>query len=246
MKQENSKNITREKGIICIIPARGGSRRLPKKNILPLAGKPLIAYSIEQAKNSDLVTRVIVSTDDIEIATVARQYEAEVVNRPGELSTETASSESALIHVLQHLEKLEKFSPELIVFLQCTSPIRGHDDIDNAIKTLLEKNADSLFSAFRFNKYIWQIKDGTILPINYDYRNRWREQDFPLQFQENGSIYVLKPWILKKFNNRLGGTIAVYEMDYLYSFQIDFAEDFELCEYIMKNQLNKKPKKNEK
>ncbi|MBI5788350.1 MAG: acylneuraminate cytidylyltransferase family protein [Candidatus Schekmanbacteria bacterium] len=221
--------------IAAVIPARGGSKRIPGKNILSLRGKPLIAHSIEQARKSQLVNRVIVSTDDAEISQVSKQYGAEVIQRSRDLSTDTATSESALLHVLEYLETQENYLPDLLVFLQCTSPMRKDDDIDNAIRIMIEEKADTLFSAFRFNKYIWTMKNGVVNPINYDYQNRWREQDFPVQYQENGSIYVVKPAILKENNNRLGGKIAVYEMDYLNSFQLDSYEDIKLFEFLMTN-----------
>ncbi|MBI2288033.1 MAG: acylneuraminate cytidylyltransferase family protein, partial [Chloroflexi bacterium] len=122
---------------IAIIPARGGSKRIPRKNLLLLGGKPLLAYSIEHARQARRVDRTMVSTDDDEIAAVARQYGAEVVKRPPELSTDTATSEDALLHVLGYLEGKEHFTPDIVVFLQCTSPLRKPDDIDNAIGVLL-------------------------------------------------------------------------------------------------------------
>jgi len=222
-----------EKQIIAVIPARGGSKRVPRKNLLPLRGKPLIAHTIEHAKHSRLVNRIIVSTDDNEISDVAIQYGAEVIKRPPELSGDTASSEVALVHVVDWLAEKEKYEPDILVFLQCTSPIRKESDIDNAITVLLENNADSLFSACRFNKYIWRVSNGEVSPINYDYRHRWREQDFPHQVLENGSIFVFKTSILKELNNRLGGKIVVYEMDELRSIQIDSNEDIMLCNCIM-------------
>ncbi len=232
--------------IVTIIPARGGSKRLPRKNILPLAGKPLIAYSIERAKQSRLVNRVIVSTDDDEIANIANQYGADIVRRSEQLSSVNASSESALLHVLVYLEKKEKLYPDIIVFLQCTSPLIEQDDIDKAINSLIAQEADSLFSAFRFNKYIWHVTNGIVTSINYDYKSeRRREQEFPVQFQENGSIYVFKTWVLKKLKNRLGGKIAIYEMGYLNSFQIDTPEDFQLCECILKIKLQRSGLENE-
>jgi N-acylneuraminate cytidylyltransferase len=221
--------------IIAIIPARGGSKRIPHKNLFPLAGKPLIVHSIEQAKQSKLVNRVIVSTDDDEIANVSRQYGAEVILRPEELSTDTASSESVLIHVLEYLEKNESFYPDILVFIQCTSPLRRMSDIDNAIGAFLEQKADSLFTGYVFNKFIWDLSNGKLFSLNFDCKKpRWREQDFPLQLQENGSIYVIKPWVLKELKNRFGGKIAFFEMDYLDSFQIDSYEDIELLECIMR------------
>jgi CMP-N-acetylneuraminic acid synthetase len=225
-----------EKQIIAVIPARGGSKRVPRKNLLLLRGKPLIAHTIEHAKRSRLVSRIIVSTDDNEISDVAIQYGAEVIKRPPELSGNTASSEVALIHVVDWLAEKEKYEPDILVFLQCTSPIRNESDIDNAITVLLENNADSLFSGCRFNKYIWQVRNGEVSPINYDYRHRWREQDFPHQVLENGSIFVFKRSILKELGNRLGGKIAVYEMNELSSIQIDSNEDIMLCNCIMEMQ----------
>lgn len=222
-----------EKRIIAVIPARGGSKRVPRKNLLPLRGKPLLAHTLEQATRSRLVSRTIVSTDDQEISDAAIQYGAEVIMRPAELSGDTASSEAALLHVVAWLADQEKYEPDILVFLQCTSPLRNESDIDRAITVLLENHADSLFSACRFNKYIWQVRQGEASPINYDYRHRWREQDFPHQVQENGSIYVLKTSVLKERGNRLGGKIMVYEMDELSSIQIDSAEDILLCNCIL-------------
>lgn len=219
--------------VLAVIPARGGSKRIPRKNLLKLAGKPLIGYSIAHAKRSKLVNRIVVSTDDAEIAYTSKLDGAEVVWRPRELAGDVASSESVLIHVLDYLEVHEKYLPDLLVFLQCTSPLRNKNDIDDAINTLIKLNADSLFSARRFKKYIWQLTDGRVSPINHDYNHRWREQDFPFQVEENGSIYVIKPLILKQSDNRLGGKIAIYEMDELCSIQIDTYEDILLTEYIL-------------
>ena len=223
--------------IITIIPARSGSKRIPRKNIIPFLGKPLVEHSIEHAQKSRLVNRVIISTDDEEIAGIAAKCGAEVIKRPQDISGDKSSSETALLHVVDHLEKTEGYSPDIVVFLQCTSPLRKNDDIDNAIKILINKKSDSLFSVYRFNKYIWRLKNGSIIPVNYDYQNRWREQDFPIQYQENGSIYVFKPWVLKELKNRLGGKIEIFEMDYINSFQIDSYEDLALCECILEKGL---------
>jgi len=137
--------------IIAIIPARGGSKGIPKKNIQLLAGKPLISYTIDTAWHSEKITRVIVSTDDHEIAAVSKQYGAEVVWRPANISGDTASSEAALLHVLEHLKTTEYYQPDLIIFLQCTSPLTTHEDIDGTIQTLLDEDADSAFTATPFH-----------------------------------------------------------------------------------------------
>ena len=125
-----------EPGVLAIIPARGGSKGIPRKNVRPLLGRPLLAHSIEHARQAPSVTRVVVSTDDAEIAAVARRFGAEVVDRPAEISGDAASSESALLHVLDHLRDAEGYEPDLVVFLQATSPLRRPGDVQGAIETL--------------------------------------------------------------------------------------------------------------
>lgn len=218
--------------ILAIIPARGGSKGIPRKNVRLLAGKPLVAYTIEHACQARSVDRVVVSTDDPEIAVVSEQYGAEVVWRPAEISGDTASSESALLHTLDFLEQTEGYRPDLVVFLQCTSPIRRPEDIDQAVQILLDEDADSLLSVVPFHLFIWRLVDDQGQPVDYDYRHRPRRQDRQPEYMENGSIYVFKPWVLRRFNNRLGGKIALYVMDGWSSVDINTLRDLELCEWI--------------
>lgn len=219
--------------ILALIPARGGSRGIPRKNIQPVGGKPLLAYSIEHARQSPAVTRVIVSTDDSEIARVAQERSAEVIWRPAEISGDTATSESALLHALDHLRNTEDYEPDLVVFLQATSPLRQPDDVQKAVETLQYEQADSLFSACRVHGFVWRKQGDQLLSLTYDYRNRLRRQDSSEDLVENGSIYVFKPWVLRQFNNRLGGKIAVYLMNVLDSFQVDEQEDLSLMEQLL-------------
>lgn len=219
--------------VVAVIPARGGSKRLPKKNLLPLAGKPLLAHSIEQARAAQSVSRTIVTTDSDEIAAIARDFGAEVVRRPATLADDTATSESALAHALQILKESEGYIPELVVFLQCTSPIRCATDIDMAVQMLSLQKADSLLSVCRTHTFLWRRGPNGAESVNYDYRSRRRTQDMPEEFVENGSIYVFKPWVLEKFNNRLGGTIALFEMGFWTAWQIDTQDDFDFCEWVM-------------
>ena len=220
--------------VVAIIPARGGSKRLPRKNLMPVAGRPLVAHSIAHARQSRFVAEVYVSTEDPEIAGVARAYGADVVRRPAELAEDRATSEAALLHVLDERLRGGLPDPDLVVFLQCTSPVRRPDDIDGAVETLLLAGAESLFSACENNRLIWALKDGRPYSVNYDYQSRRREQDMEVQYRENGSIYVFRPEVLREHGNRLGGRIAVYEMDYWSSFQIDAAEHAELIEWVMR------------
>ncbi|MBI3088227.1 MAG: acylneuraminate cytidylyltransferase [Candidatus Omnitrophica bacterium] len=226
--------------IVTIIPARGGSARLPRKNLALLDGTPLVARSIEQARQGLPGGPVYVSTEDAEIAAAARASGAEVIERPAELATETAGSESALLHALDHLRAAQGGDPDLVVFLQCTSPIRQPDDIPNALRTLIEQGADSLFSAARSHGLLWRRGGQGLRSLNYDFTNRQRDQERPDEFRENGSIYVFKPWVLRRHQNRLGGKIAVYEMDYWSSFQVDSPEDLELCAWILRRQAGRR------
>lgn len=219
--------------IVAIIPARGGSKGIPRKNIRMLAGKPLLAWSIQAARGTPSIGRVVVSTDDAEIGAIAQQYGAEVIWRPAEISGDTATSESALVHALDYLRDTEQYMPDLIVFLQATSPLREPDDIQNAIKTLQREDADSLFSACPVHGFIWRRDQNGLQSLTYDYRHRQRRQEAPEDLMENGSIYVFKPWVLRELNNRLGGKITVYRMSVRHSFQVDDPDDLALIEQLM-------------
>ena len=223
--------------IITIIPARGGSKGLPGKNIKTLASLPLIAHSIINAKKAKLVDKVYVSTDDREIAEISSNYGAEIIDRPAELANDTASSESALIHAVEQIESTG-VEIDLVVFLQCTSPIRTGEDIDNAINKVTTESADSLLSVSPNHRFLWQEVNNEARSINYDYRHRLRRQDMQPQYVENGSIYIFKPWVLKELNNRLGGKIALFEMSEAASWEIDSLLDFEIAESLLKNSIN--------
>lgn len=219
--------------IIAIILARGGSKGIPRKNVRIIASKPLIAHTIEQAREAQGVNRIFVSTDDQEIARISKQYGAEIIWRPAELGSDNASSESALIHALNYLKDTEKYEPDLVVFLQCTSPIRFPADIEQAIKTLLDQDADSLVSVTRWHGLNWIIENGEAKSVTFDFTHRPRRQDMREEFRENGSIFIFKPWVLEQTGNRLGGKIALFEMDPLTRFETDTLEDFFLCGLIM-------------
>ncbi|UAJ72577.1 acylneuraminate cytidylyltransferase family protein [Synechocystis sp. PCC 7339] len=223
--------------IISIIPARGGSKGIPGKNIRPLVGKPLIVHSILDCRESRLVNQTLVTTDDPQIAAVARDYGAQIIDRPAELASDTASSEVALLHALLEIEK-QGVEPELIVFLQCTSPLRTGQDIDWAIAQFREEGADSLLSVSPSHRFLWQKVDGQAQSINYDYCDRQRRQDMNPQYMENGSIYIFKPWVLKELNNRLGGKISLFIMPEEQSYEIDSLADLKHVEILMTQKLS--------
>jgi CMP-N,N'-diacetyllegionaminic acid synthase len=219
--------------IICIIPARGGSKRMPRKNVRIVAGLPLVVHSMRHARATIEIAETYVSTDDPEVAELARREGVTAVERPVELSGDAASSESALLHVLDDRRKQGMIDPDLVVFLQPTSPVRRVGDISAAIEALRSASADSLFSATINKALIWNSSPRGLESINYNFCRRQREQDMSVQYRENGSIYVFRPEILREKLNRLGGRIAVFEMDVWTSFQVDEEADLELCAWIL-------------
>ena len=229
--------------IICIIPARGGSKGIPRKNIIEFCGKPLIAWSIEQAKASQYIKNVYVSSDDRAILKIAEDSGAKIIKRPKKLASDRSSSEEALQHAIHHIRKSNKEKIDIVVFLQATSPVRTREDIDNAIALFISKKADSLFSAVELKDFLmWEVLEDKFRSVTYDHKNRGRRQDRKPYYMEHGSIYIFKPRILEKYNNRLGGNIAIYLTDYWKSFQIDEPEDIEICKYFMRKKIsNKKP-----
>jgi N-acylneuraminate cytidylyltransferase len=229
-------------GVIAIIPARGESKRLPRKNIIDFCGKPLIVWSILQSLESTFVEEVYVSSDSEEILDVAEKNGALGIKRPTELAADTSTSESALLHALDQVEKSPGNKAELVVFLQATSPLREVADIDGAVRKLRDDGADSLFSSSKLEDFfIWEQRPEGLNSLNFDFKKRARRQDVKPQYVENGSIYVFKTEILRKYNNRLGGNITTYEMEFWKTWEIDSMDDKELCEWYMEHYLLKKP-----
>lgn len=217
--------------VLAIIPARGGSKGIPGKNLQPVAGKPLVVHSVEHALGAPSVERVVVSTDDAEIAEAAKAAGAEVIARPAGISGDTASSEDALLHALDTLGE-SGYEPDLVVFLQPTSPLRSASDVEAAVQTLLREKADSLFSGTPLEAFVWRAEKGGLASVTYDYKRRPRRQEISDHFIENGSIYVFRPWVLRELRNRMGGKIAVYRMSFLQTLQIDEPQDLRLADRL--------------
>ncbi|CAA7613616.1 CMP-N-acetylneuraminic acid synthetase [Candidatus Terasakiella magnetica] len=219
--------------IVAIIPARGGSKGILRKNVRVVGGLPLIAHSILDGRDSVRVTEVYVSTDDAEIAEVSRSHGARVIERPADISGDTASSETALIHAL---DVIEQDGPvDLVVFLQCTSPVRSGADIDAAIATLEREQADSLLSVSPSHRFLWKQGPQGPVALNYDPMKRPRRQELEPQYMENGSIYLFRPWVLRRFANRLGGKIALSVMSPRAAFEIDDELDLAVIGFLLSN-----------
>jgi CMP-N,N'-diacetyllegionaminic acid synthase len=220
---------------LAVIAARGGSKGIPHKNLLDLCGKPLIAWTVEQARAARGVDVVAVSSDSDNILAAAEAAGAIGVRRPEYISGDLASSESAWLHALNAIdERIGRC--ERIVALQATSPIRETSDIENALATFDRDHLDSLLSVCEVEDYFnWRIGASGPEPINYDYHNRRMRQQIEKRYLENGSFYVLIPSLLREQNNRLGGKIGFHVMDRHKMFQIDRPEDVKLCAAIMRS-----------
>ena len=232
------------KNNVVIILARSGSKGIPKKNLIKFCGKPLLAWSIQQAKNAKGVSSIWLSSDDEKILSIGKQYGINLIKRPKSLSKDSSSGDDGYLHAINKIEK-NKEKIDLVIGSQVTSPIRESSDIEKAIKKFYRFKYDSLISVSPIGDfYIWEKnKQGVWNSVNYNYKNRPRRQDFSPQFEENGSFYFFKPKILRKYKNRIGGNIGVYEMDFWKLFEIDEYDDVFLCELIMKNYLLKKNRK---
>jgi len=226
------------KSILCVIPARGGSKGLPGKNIKDLCGKPLIAYSIQQALASRYIDRVVVSTEDDTIADVAKKYKAEVpFKRPSELATDSCGIIDVLVHALDWMRDHQGFDPDVLVLLHATTPLRTTEDIDNCIGLLYSQNADNVFSvapSYRnpyFNmveldkdKKVGLVKKGGFLT----------RQSAPEVFDMNASIYVWKTNILREKPGLFLENTKIYVMPRERSIDIDDGLDFKIAEIILK------------
>lgn len=227
----------KQKRILAIIPARGGSKGIPKKNIIDLLGKPLLYYSIKSAKESKYIDKVIISTDDFEIAEVAKKLGADVpFLRPKEISGDKAKSIDAFIHAIKELEKLEE-KYDYILLLQNTSPLRQSWHIDEAIEKLIESNERSLVSVSKVTEHpcimrTLNEKDETINVLNLS--GDMRRQDFSPIYIVNGAIYIQKNDEYLNLNTNLNGGKLAYVMAREYSVDIDEYLDLDIATHYLK------------
>ena len=213
--------------ITAFIPARGGSKGIPNKNIKAFADKPLIVHSIEYTLESNLINEVIVSTNDNKISKIAKETGASVINRPAELSTDTATTESAIDHYIN----IAKQKPDIIVLLQATSPLRPKGSLDKTLNHFQKGEYDSLLSICPTHRFFWRLKGDNTAYAEYDYMNRPRRQDLSrenMRYVENGSIYIFSREHFEKTGNRLGGKIGYVEWPENCSIEIDTITDFEI------------------
>lgn len=220
--------------IVAIIPARGGSKGIPRKNLLNLCGKPLVAWSILHARNARAISSVWVSSDDEETLAIAESLGANRIQRPARISGDDATSESAWLHAIDTIEE-RGIKIDQVVAIQATSPLRESTDLDEGIRMFNNHGLDSLFSATTIEDYfVWKVSEsGIVTTVNHDFRNRKRRQEIEKQYLENGSFYIFRPEVIRRDNNRLGGKIGFTLMDRYKMYQIDNPEDVEICSALM-------------
>ncbi|MBN1799973.1 MAG: acylneuraminate cytidylyltransferase family protein [Candidatus Lokiarchaeota archaeon] len=220
--------------IICIIPARGGSKGIKKKNIRMINGIPLIAYTIIEALKCKKINRIIVSTDDKEIAAISKKYGAEVFDRPPELSSDESSTIDAIFNVIGQIEGLKEDST-IILLLQPTSPLRTVLDIEQSINLFLNSECDSIVSVKESEHppYWTLILEQNYLKFLFD-RKTSRRQDYEKTFIPNGAIYIAKLDILKKYNTFYCPKTLPYIMPKERSVDIDQELDILFTKSLMK------------
>lgn len=213
---------------IAIIPARGGSKRLPGKNILPLGGKPLIAHSIEYAKKYAFIDEVYVSTDDDEIKKVALQFNAKVIDRPNSISGDLEPTITALKHVLEVVTD----EVENVILLQATNPLRPQMLLEEAFILFQEKQLESLFTVSRDEHKLGKITANKFIPFNY--KPGQRSQDLEPLYFENGLLYIAKANLINQgvlMNKNSHPLIVEHPFAKV---DIDTQEDFNYAEYLLK------------
>jgi CMP-N-acetylneuraminic acid synthetase len=212
---------------IAVIPARGGSKRLPQKNIRLLGGIPLILHSIEFAKeNSDIIDEIYVSTDDDVIKKIAQEYGAKVIDRPQSISGDLEPTVSAIKHVLQQIEE----PIENVILLQPTNPLRPQNLLKESFQYFQQKELQSLFTVTRNLQKFGKIENEIYVPFNYTVGQR--SQDLAPLYYENGLLYITKASLILD-NIIISETAFPFEVDHVYAgVDIDTIEDFEYAEYL--------------
>ncbi len=220
----------KKKKIVTLIPVRGGSKSIPYKNIKLMAGKPLVYWTIKAATESKYIDAVYVSTEDQKIKETVLGFDLGVIviDRPIEFAQDTSSTESVMLHFMEQVPDFD-----ILNLIQATSPFTTALDLDAAIELFFKNGHDSLLTGVLYKKFYW-TPDGK--PLNYDYLNRPRRQEFEGVVNENGAFYLTKKEILKQNRNRLGGKIGIYLMSEDKAIDIDEPSDWQLAEKLLRKQ----------
>lgn len=214
---------------LAVIPARGGSKGIPRKNLRPLAGKPLIFYAIDTCLKAKCIDQVVVSTDDEEIALFAERFGAKVIMRPDDLANDAATLDPVIVHAVEYIESREKKHFDFIVTVQPTSPLVKTEDIDSAIKHFEDSSVDTVLSVVEDKHLCWGIENGRAIS---KYSKRLNRQQLPENFKETGAIIACKRSQLDQ-GTRIGSKVALHIMPHERSFDVDSFSDLYLCEAML-------------
>lgn len=220
---------------IVFIPVRGGSKSIPLKNIKLLNGKPLVYWTASAAQNSKYVDKIVIATDSDEIKNVVLNFgfsKLEVYDRNSENAQDTSSTESV---ILEYILKSNLRPDDKFILIQATSPLLKSEHIDEMFETYKNSNADSIFSAVREKQFHWIETSNGVKPVNYDYQNRPRRQDFQGILVENGACYINTVENILHDKCRLSGKIIAYEMPPQTAYEIDEESDWIIIEELMKS-----------
>lgn len=222
--------------IIAIIPARGGSKGIARKNIKLFLGKPLIAYTIIEALKCERIDKVFVSTDDFEIAKTSKVYGADILVRPKELALDETPTIDVIFHVMEQLSDIYD-EKTIIVLLQPTSPLRNVGDINRSLDLYIENDCESVISVCKVSHppfWSFRIRNGYLRPLFGIEKFKMRRQDFEKIYMPNGAIFISTLKTLKKNNNFISNRSIPYYMPVERSMDIDNEMDFKMAEMILK------------
>ncbi|MFG2786897.1 cytidylyltransferase domain-containing protein [Streptomyces sp. NPDC048419] len=229
--------------VLAVIPARGGSKGVPAKNLLPVGGVPLVARAVRECRASRLVTDVVVSTDDQAIAAAAREAGAEIVLRPAAIAGDTATSEAAVLHAMDAHEALHGSPVDVVLLVQCTSPFIIREDVDGVVEAVVQNGADTAHTVAPFHGFVWRDADSTDdmavagsvaeadaatgggYGVNHDKSFRPRRQDRPQDFLETGAVYGMDAAGFRKHQHRFFGRTELVRTDPARVLEIDDPHD---------------------
>lgn len=231
--------------ILCVIPVRGGSKGIPRKNLKPIAGKPLVAWTIEQALAAKAALSrehqmdVLVSTDDAELAELAREYGAEVpFMRPAHLAEDTTATEPVVEHAIEFYAGVGR-RPDAVMLLQATSPVRLPGTLERAVSQFAASDADSMVGVIPIGPFIWAATEPPT--AQYEVTARPRRQELTretFRYRENGSLYITSTELYETLHNRLGGKIELFMLDEIEGVDIDAPIDFSVAEHQLLATMN--------
>lgn len=212
---------------VALVPLRGGSKSISKKNIKPLAGKPLCSWVLKTATDAKVFDQIYVSTDSDEIVSVVNdlQLGINLIMRPRELATDTASTESVMLHFMEEVDF------DILATIQATSPLVRVEDFVRALQKFETEQLDSLLTGVRLRRFFWSPEGE---PLNYNPQKRPLRQNFDGSIMENGAFYLTRRAVLEKYRSRLGGIIGVYEMDKDTAVELDEPGDWPIVEALLR------------